>query len=153
MPTTTSPPPRHPVLGVSTLVRRGGHILLVRRGRPPNQGKWAFPGGRVEYGERLRDAAAREVMEETGVEAEIGAQIAQAEIIYEAPGGTIDGHFLLIVFAGLYRGGAVTAGDDAADARWVLPEAAEDLPLTPEARRVLGEQGLLNRTKQGSPAS
>ena len=129
--------PSGPVLGVSVCVRHDGAVLLVRRGRGTYAGVWAFPGGRVERGERLAEAAAREVREETGIDADIGAAIDKAEIILRDAGGAVEAHYVVIVFAGRYRSGAVAAGDDAAEARWVAPAEFDALEMTPDTRRIL----------------
>jgi ADP-ribose pyrophosphatase YjhB (NUDIX family) len=60
---------------VLSLVFAANKLLLIQRGQPPYQGKWAPPGGFVEHGECLEAAAAREVKEETGVELELEALI------------------------------------------------------------------------------
>ena len=64
-------PPRHPQLAVSAAIFRQGKILLVRRARSPARGVYTLPGGRVEFGESLHEAVAREVLEETGLRVEI----------------------------------------------------------------------------------
>src|SRR6476646_8960366 len=107
--------PDRPHLGVSVAVWRGGEVLLVKRGRAPFAGLWSFPGGGVELGERLEEAARREVREETGIDVAIVRQIDQAEIIARDENGRIERHYVLIVFAARLVGGELDAGDDAAE--------------------------------------
>ena len=129
--------PAAPVLGVSVCVRRGGRVLLVRRGRGSLIGTWALPGGRVELGERLAEAARRELMEETGIDARIGEAFDRAEVILRDESGAVSAHFVVIVFAGQYLGGEAVAGDDAADVRWATPAEAAALELTADTRRIV----------------
>jgi ADP-ribose pyrophosphatase YjhB (NUDIX family) len=129
--------PNRPVLGVSTLVRRGGAVLLVRRGNPPARDIWAFPGGRVEFGESLAAAAAREVMEETAVTVAIDGPIDQAEIVMRNEAGEAERHYVLIVFAGTWIAGEPVAGDDAAEARWVEASDLGAFQKTPDTDRIL----------------
>ncbi len=127
----------HPRLGVSTFVWRDGRVLLVRRGKPPFEDVWAFPGGLVEFGEQLAAAAAREVREETAMEVDIGDPIDHAEIILADPAGRRDRHYVLVVFSGIWRSGEAVAGDDAAEARWVAPGELPLFPKTPDTERIL----------------
>lgn len=60
-----------PTPAVGLVCLKGDQVLLIRRGAPPREGEWSLPGGRLEPGERLADAALRELREETGVEAEL----------------------------------------------------------------------------------
>jgi len=143
--------PNHPVLGVSTLVRRDGHVLLVRRGRPPLADSWAFPGGRVEFGETLATAAAREVLEETGITVAVTGPIDHGEIMIRDAAGAIARHYVLIVFAGRWEAGEPVAGDDAAEALWV---AEADLPRfakTPDTERILARVLTERDAGDGSP--
>ncbi len=133
---------RRPLLGVSTLVRRDGAVLLVRRGRPPAAGLWALPGGKVEFGERLEAAAIREIAEETGVTVDDLKRIDMAEIINRDPNGAVDFHAVLVVFAGRYVAGAAKAGDDAAEARWVTGVELAGINLTEDTSRVIETHGL-----------
>ncbi len=120
----TTPTTDRPVVGVGALVRSGERYLLVQRGKEPRKGLWAVPGGKVEPGETLKDAAAREVREETGLEVDVG----DVAWVGDAIG---DGyHFVLIDFHATVVGGELAASDDAADARWVTRNEALELPLT-----------------------
>ena|SRR5690348_9089562 len=129
--------PDRPYLGVSVAVWRDGAVLLVKRGRPPLAGYWSFPGGGVELGERLEEAARREVLEEAGIEIAIVRQIDRAEIIVRDADGRVERHYVLIVFAGRPVSGDVRAGDDAAEARFVPVSDFGRLNLTEDTRRIL----------------
>jgi 8-oxo-dGTP diphosphatase len=112
------------LVGVGVVLVQDDAILLIRRGREPGIGLWAVPGGKVELGETLVEAARREIAEETGLEIEVGEVLWVGEHISEF------GHIVLIDFAGLIVGGQLAAGDDAMEARWVALDEAESLPLT-----------------------
>jgi len=129
--------PDRPYLGVSVAVWRDDEVLLVQRGRAPYAGYWSFPGGGVSLGERLEDAARREVREETGLDIAISRQIDWAEIIARDGGGRVERHYVLIVFAGRPVSGGVRAGDDAAAARFVAVSEFSRLNLTEDTRRIL----------------
>lgn len=129
--------PKRPALGVSTVVRRGDSVLLVRRGKAPLRDIWAFPGGLVEFGESLAAAAAREVLEETGITVTIDGPIDHAEVVLHDAAGAPERHYVLIVFAGTWRAGEPVAGDDAAEARWVDAADLARFPKTPDTDRIL----------------
>lgn len=133
--------PRRPIVGVSVLVRRNGAILLVRRGKAPLAGYWSLPGGKVEFGERLDEAAVREIREETAVEIDRLEKIDMAEIIVRDPDGGVLSHAVLTVFSAQYVAGEVTPGDDAPEAAWVDATALDQLLLTEDSRRVIKTHG------------
>ena len=111
-------------LAVGAVVVHHDHVLLVRRSTPPEAGRWSFPGGRVEPGERMADAAAREVREETGLDVDIDRPLDWVERI--GP----DHHFVIVDFAATVpERQEPTPGDDAADARWVHLDEISTLAL------------------------
>lgn len=113
-----------PLVGVGVAIVRDGRLLLVQRGHEPAKGLWAVPGGKVDFGERLREAAAREVREETGLEVEVGEVIWAGEHISDF------GHIVLVDFVGSVIGGELEAADDADRAEWVPLSEAAGYPLT-----------------------
>ena len=113
-----------PVVGVGAVVLADGKLLLVRRGHDPGKGLWAVPGGKVRWGERLEDAVAREVREETGLDIEVG------EVVWVGEHMADDHHLVLIDFRAVVTGGEVSAGDDADEARWVGRVDLDHLDLT-----------------------
>lgn len=113
-----------PRVGVGVAIVDDGRILLVKRGREPGRGLWAVPGGKVRPGEPLRDAARREVLEETGLEVDVGEVIWVGEHLDESH------HLVLIDFLGSVLGGHLAAADDADDVAWVSLEDASSYPLT-----------------------
>lgn len=129
--------PAFPRGAASAAIFRGPEVLLIQRGKGALKGYWSLPGGHIEPGERARDAALREVREETGVEAEITAFVELHEVILRDAGGALQAHYLIAVHVGLWRGGLPVAGDDAADARFVAPEGLAGLQLTDGALRLI----------------
>jgi 8-oxo-dGTP diphosphatase len=129
--------PRGPKLTVDAWTRdRSGRILLVRRGRPPFQGLWAFPGGFCEVGETTEEACAREVREETGVEVRVGG----VRGVYSDPRRDPRGHTVTILYDAVAAGGKARGGDDAADARWFSRSEIGKLELAFDHGRIVAEQ-------------
>ena len=114
-----------PVLAVSVALVDGDRVLLVRRGRAPSRGLWAFPGGRVEAGETLEAAAARELLEETGLIPGPLTPLQRLDIAAE-DGGTA---YRLHVFTAAYQGGVAVAADDADHAGWFGLDDMAGLPV------------------------
>lgn len=112
----------HPVLAVGGVILddspEGPRVLLIRRGRAPNAGRWSLPGGRVELEERLAAATAREVFEETGIHVEVGPLIEAVEIL-EPPYHYVVLDYLCVRIPS-EAPEAPRAGDDASEAAFVL---------------------------------
>jgi len=115
--------PQLPVLAASAAVfREDGRVLLARRGLPPSVGVWTLPGGRVEPGETLALAAAREVMEEVGVTCTILGVAGAVDIIKRDEDGAIAHHFVVISHAARWDFGEPTPGPEAAEVGWFEPD-------------------------------
>ena len=115
-----------------------GRVLLVERGHPPATGRWTIPGGRVELGETVREACARELAEETGLEVEVGPLVEVVDRIGAATaGGPPSYHFVIVDFLATVRGGRLTAGSDVTDARFCDAAELASLPLTDGLEPVL----------------
>ena len=127
------------VLAASAVITdHAGRVLLVLRGTEPEKGRWSVPGGSVEPGESLAEAAAREALEETGLHVEIGRELWSVEI----PAG--DGRtFEVHDFAATVIGGNLSPGDDAEDARWVTAVELHQLPLTSNLADYLHGAGII----------
>ncbi len=131
---------RSPRVGVLAVCWREESVILAKRRNEPEPGHWGFPGGKLEFGERLCDGALRELREETGCDGDCAGVGSPREII----GGTgVSGvetvHFILLpVFVRWARGEPV-AGDDAAETRWVALDGALPEPRHEGVRAVLRE--------------
>jgi ADP-ribose pyrophosphatase YjhB (NUDIX family) len=124
-----------PVVGVGAVVVHDGRVLLVKRGKPPLQGRWVVPGGTVELGETLVDAVAREVREETGLMVRPREVALVFDRIEGAP-DAIEYHYVIVDYVCDLLGGELAAGSDAADAAWV-DRAGLDRYDVPEQARAL----------------
>ncbi len=119
-----------PELAVSIAVFRDGKILLASRTAEPAKGLFSLPGGRVERGETLQDAALRELLEEVGVEAKIAGFVDHIEVRDMSPDGTVRFHAVICVFAAEWHAGEGLCGPEAGEVLWVSPEKIGNLPVT-----------------------
>jgi ADP-ribose pyrophosphatase YjhB (NUDIX family) len=111
-----------PVVCAGAVIRdQHGRLLMIRRGSPPALGTWSLPGGRVEPGETHAEAAAREVLEETGLVVAVGDLLATVDLA----------GYVVHDFAAIVVGGELQAGDDASDVRWCEPETLPTLDTSP----------------------
>jgi len=118
--------PRPPAVAVGLVARDpDGRLLLVRRANPPARGAWSLPGGRVEAGETLAEAAARELREETGLTARIGTVAGVVERLGEGY------HYVIVDLWAELDAAEPVAGDDAVAARLVDRTELPRLDLSP----------------------
>ena len=122
--------PARPILAVSAAIIRDGKVLIVRRARPPAAGLYTLPGGGVEVGEKLLEAVAREVREETALVIEPVALAGYREAIARDGDGRIERHFVILPFAARWIAGEPTLSDELSEAMWLDPPAITGLNTT-----------------------
>ena len=131
-----------PKLAVAVVIQRDGKLLFGRRGPGTREpGKWSFPAGFVERGERVEDAALREVREEVGLEVELGPLLG----LYSATGETV----VLAVYLATTASGGAVAGDDLVEVGWFAPDALPELAFPHDERIVTAWRA--NRTVLPEP--
>ena len=123
--------PSRPFLAASLAVFREGEVLLASRGRAPFIDVYTLPGGLVETGETLAEAALRELFEETGVRAEILGLTGYSDVIARDDDGRVRTHFLVASFAGRWVSGEGEPGEELPVMLWADRAKAAALKLTP----------------------
>jgi ADP-ribose pyrophosphatase len=132
-----------PRLAVGAVVFEGGKILLVKRNKAPQKGKWAIPGGSVKLGETLQAAAEREVREETGLRVQAKEPFHTFDLIEKDVEGKILFHYVIVDLHADYKGGNIKPADDASDARWFGPEEVETIGTSASTIELLRKIGFL----------
>ena len=128
---------KKPQLAVGAIVIRNGCLLMVQRGQEPGKGLWSLPGGRVEFGEHLDEALAREVKEETGIDVTPQALVGILEVVG-------DPHYVILDFAAQVENDATPrAQGDVDDVRWVSLNDVSTLDCTPRFVETLTAWGVL----------
>ncbi|ARM75657.1 NUDIX hydrolase [Acidianus manzaensis] len=107
------------------IVNEENKVLLVKRSKPPNQGDWAIPGGKVEYGETIFDAVKREMKEETNLEVIPEELLAVVQIIKEGF------HYIILDFVCKIKSGELKASSDALDVKFFSLDEIKRLPVSP----------------------
>jgi 8-oxo-dGTP diphosphatase len=134
--------PDRPLIGVGAVIVADSRVVVVRRGHEPLKGEWSIPGGVLEIGEVLRDGAAREALEETGLVVEPGEVLEVLDRIVRDPEGRIQFHYVLIDFLCRPKEGELHAGGDAEEARWISLGELDSFAIADSATAVL-RKGLL----------
>ena len=137
--------PTRPILAASVAVFRQGRVLIARRARAPLLGLYSLPGGVVELGETLREAALRELKEEVGLDAEVIGFLDHVEPIAHE-GGRVRTHYVIAAFVARWRAGEARIGAEVDDFAWIEPETIGEWPTTPELPRLIAEATRLERS-------
>jgi 8-oxo-dGTP diphosphatase len=137
---SVAPALQRPVPTVGVVCLKGDRVLLIKRGTPPRLGQWSLPGGRIEWGEAVDQAALRELKEETGVEAELTGLLDVVDGVFTSrESGEVTRHYVMIDYAARWTGGEPVAGDDAAEAAFFTRDEAMAAVEWEETRRVIAE--------------
>ncbi len=129
--------PASPLVGVGAIIIEDGRVVLVKRGHPPLQGEWSIPGGVLEVGEMLREAAVREAREETGLTVETRDLLGVFDRVLKDPKGETLYHYVLIDFLCRRISGELKGASDAEEARWFTQEEAAQVPLAKDTAEVV----------------
>lgn len=129
--------PSAPIVGVGAVIVRNDRVLLIQRGNEPNRGCWSIPGGVLELGETLAEAAVREVREECQLEIELQGVLSTFDMIQRDELGRVRYHYVLIDVGARYVGGQAIAGSDALGVRWASATELDHLDIIPRLVPVL----------------
>ena len=129
--------PSAPSFGVGAVIFENEKLVLVRRGQPPLDGRWTFPGGVVELGETIEQAVIREVKEETGWSVRVVKELALFDFIEKDETGRIRYHYVLADYLCEHLEGELVAGSDVEDVRLVSLDELGAYDLTAKALEVI----------------
>jgi 8-oxo-dGTP diphosphatase len=129
--------PDTPLVGVGAIIVEKGRVVLVKRGHAPLLGEWSIPGGALEVGEKVREAAAREAQEETGLIVLPEELLGVYDRVLRDQSGRVLYHYLLVDFLCRPVNGVLRAAGDAEEARWLTPEELKKLPLPEDTAEVI----------------
>ena len=127
----------------SAAIFRGTAVLLVARSKPPRVGSWSLPGGKIEPGETAREAARREVVEETGLRVDIEGIVDVHDVVIRGAGGDLTAHYVLAVYFGRCDAGEPVAASDASAARFVSLADLPDYDMTAGAAELIARAARL----------
>lgn len=147
--------PQQPIVGVGAIIVDGGRVVLIKRGRAPLLGEWSIPGGALELGETVRQAAEREALEETGLVVRATELLGVFDRVVSDEENRILYHYVLVDFLCEKMSGELTPGADADDARWFTPQEVPALKLHKETAAVieLGFEKALSQRVESLPSS
>ncbi|HUO24949.1 MAG TPA: NUDIX hydrolase [Candidatus Aquilonibacter sp.] len=129
--------PEVPLVGVGAIIIENGRVVLVKRAHPPLQDQWSIPGGVLEIGELVREAAAREAREETGLLVEPVKLLGVYDRVLRDAARRVQYHYVLIDFLCRRVGGELKAAGDAAEARWFATEELPAMQLAEDTQDVI----------------
>lgn len=133
--------PDRPLIGVGSIIIENDRVVLVKRAHPPIEGQWSIPGGVLEVGELVREAAVREAREETGLIVEPDELLGVFDRVLRDPDKRVQYHYVLIDFLCRRTGGQLLAASDAAEVQWFTPAELPSLNLAEDTLEVI-QRGL-----------
>jgi len=131
--------PDTPIVGVSALVIQKEKVLLIKRGKEPDKGRWSIPGGVIETGETIENALNREVFEECGVKIRVKKLLDIVEKIFFDSQGRAEFHYLILSYSADYLEGDIRPASDVLDVKWMGKEDIEKLDIIDSVLKVLKE--------------
>lgn len=130
---------RNPALTVDTIILEDNRAVLIKRLNDPYKDCWAIPGGFVEYGERVEDAALREAKEETGLDIELTKLIG----VYSDPNRDPRGHTVTVAYLARITGGKLKSDSDARDAKFMELNEIKNMKLAFDHNEIFNDSGIL----------
>src|ERR1700689_2560035 len=131
--------PETPLVGIGAIIIEDSRVVLVKRAHPPLQAEWSIPGGVLEVGELLREAAIREAREETGLTVEPGELLGVYDRILRDADKRVQYHYVLIDFLCRRVAGDLAAASDAAEVGWFTREELAGMKLAEDTVDVIGK--------------
>jgi 8-oxo-dGTP diphosphatase len=135
--------PAHPLVGASVVIRKKNSVLLVKRANEPGRGLWGVPGGLVNVGEKVYDAALREVREETGLTVKLEGILDVVDYISRDSENKVQYHYVIVDFLGHQISGRLKASSDTLDARWVYMKDLKNYKTTRTLRNLFKRKRLI----------
>ena len=129
--------PEAPLVGIGAIIIENARLVLVKRAHPPLQAEWSIPGGVLEVGELMREAAIREAREETGLTVEPGELLGVYDRVLRDADNRVRYHYVLIDFLCRRVAGDLAAASDAAEVRWFTREELLALKLAEDTLDVI----------------
>ncbi|MFZ0201425.1 MAG: NUDIX hydrolase [Candidatus Sulfotelmatobacter sp.] len=129
--------PEFPLVGVGAIIIEDARVVLVKRAHPPLQAEWSIPGGVLEVGELVREAAVREAREETGLTVEPGELLGVFDRVLRDPQQRVQYHYVLIDFLCRRVAGDLAAASDATEVRWFSRNELLGLNLAEDTLHVI----------------
>jgi len=128
--------PHVPRVGVGVVIFKKDQIVLVQRQNHPAQGEWSIPGGLVNIGETVRQAAQREIREECSLEID-NLEILDVFEYIENKNDSVKYHFIVLDYVADWKSGKLKAGSDAPQAQWVSVSDLDQISMKPQLKKML----------------